>query len=161
PALDHDRRGGERSAHLGRRLDLDALAGLRVAAVLADDDERAHLDLALHFRALADHERVGRDDLSGELAVDAHRSFEQELALERAALAEQGIQLARSAPGAGRSDRGRALLHLIPAHCHVCHLVLGAAVLASTLNARRQTFLHTRIPNTARIEKTSTSRASP
>src|SRR5205823_14766233 len=81
-ALDDDRCGGQRSAHLAGRLDLDALRSLGVAVVFADDDERAHLDLRLHLGALADDERIGRDDFAAELPVDADGTLEDQLAFE-------------------------------------------------------------------------------
>src|SRR5207237_6810381 len=70
-ALHHDRRGGDVSAHLRRRLQLDRLRRGGLSLVVAQADQRAHADGGLHFGAFADDQRIGGDDLARELAVDA------------------------------------------------------------------------------------------
>src|SRR3954471_2927897 len=125
-SLDHDGGGGQRPAHLRGGLQLHAFGGLGVAVVVADHDQRADLDLALHVRALADDEGVAGDDLARELAVDPDAPLEQELSLEGAALSEQGIQLARpraSARGTATASSAaaegrRPLPYVFLAHRH-------------------------------------------
>src|SRR5205823_5018158 len=74
--VDDDRGGREIAAHLCRRLQLDGLRGGRVALVVAQAGHGPHLDVRLHLGALADDQLVGRDDLAGELAVDADGTLE-------------------------------------------------------------------------------------
>src|SRR5262245_50716762 len=94
--VDLQGRRGDVAPHPPRRVDLDGALGADVPDDEALDDDVADIDLGVQLGALADDEDVVGEDLTGELAVDADRALEGELALEGAAPAQEGVDLTDS-----------------------------------------------------------------
>src|SRR5580765_6868940 len=107
--VDDEVRAVDVARHLARRAELEPSPRGDIARHLALDDDRGSCDLRLDERTLADRERVLRRNLALDVALDADRAFERELARDLRALAEEG---ARSAAGVLRPHLLFPLEHL-------------------------------------------------
>src|SRR5258708_231264 len=92
PFLDDEGRCIDVAVDLTVAVDLDALGGDDLSDDGATDGDAADVEVTFDRRALADDQLVLRCDLAVELAVDAHRVLEFELALEGRAAIEKPIQ---------------------------------------------------------------------
>src|SRR5688572_16766657 len=90
--VDGESRCGNVALHARTALQLDRASGCDVPGDLATHDGRSAVDVRGDLGVFADDEQVVRRDAPGEGAVDLHRAFEMELAVDLRFLAEECIQ---------------------------------------------------------------------